>query len=400
MEEENKKDAVAETSVPAQEAPPVEAAEGPAAPAEEGAAIDPAAQEPAEGHAAQGEEKGFLADNVRSLSPMQLVLKRFFRSKLSLIGLATIVALFLFCWLGPLFSPYGEETIDYDANGRLNVTVTEIKIPLTDENGDYVYDEDGNQVTVSVWRVQKSEMLVDTLANPSAEHWFGTDKNGYDVLTRIMYGGRVSLTLSLIVVLLETVFGVILGGLAGYFGKWVDSLIMRIVDIFNCIPTLPLLLIIGSVLEGAGVDPNDRIYFMMVFLTLFGWTGIARIVRGQILSLREQEFMVSATARGLSTARKIFRHLVPNVMPQLIVSMTLGLGSVILMEASLSYLGMGVPLTKASWGGMINDVKDPAVLQNYLNLWVPPGICIVLAVLGFNFIGDGLRDAFDPKAKR
>ena len=110
--------------------------------------------------------------------------------------------------------------------------------------------------------------------------------------------------------------------------------------------------------------------------------------------------MISAEATGLPVWRKIFKHLIPNVMPQLIVSMTLGLGSVILMEASLSYLGLGVPLTKASWGGMINDVKDPMVLQNYLNLWVPPGICIVLAVLGFNFIGDGLRDAFDPKSKR
>ena len=140
---------------------------------------------------------------------------------------------------------------------------------------------------------------------------------------------------------------------------------------------------------------------MMLFLTLFGWTGIARIVRGQILTLREQEFMASATARGLSTPRKIFRHLVPNVMPQLIVSMTLGLGSVILTEASLSYLGLGVPVTSASWGNMIQLVNNnPNILQNYLNLWVPPGICIVLAVLGFNFIGDGLRDAFDPKSKR
>ena len=215
-----------------------------------------------------------------------------------------------------------------------------------------------------------------------------------------MYGGRVSLTLSLLVVLLETVIGVVLGGLAGYFGKWVDTLIMRIIDVFSCIPSLPLLLIIGSVLDGMKVDPNIRIYFMMIFLTLLGWTGVARIVRGQILTLREQEFMVSATARGLSTPRKIFRHLIPNVIPQLIVSMTLGLGSVILMEASLSYMGLGVPLTSASWGGMINDVNDPFILANYSNLWVPPGICIVLAVLGFNFVGDGLRDAFDPKAKR
>ncbi len=346
---------------------------------------------PAEDHEASGETKGFLADNVRSLSPGRLVAKRFFRSRLSVIGLALIIFLFLFCWIGPLFSPYGEQTIDRETD-RLNITVTAI---------DVVYENDaGEEVTYTVYRVQRSEMLVDSLAVPSAEHWFGTDKNGYDVFTRIMYGGRVSLSLSLIVVLLETVIGILLGGLAGYFGKWVDTVVMRIVDIFNCIPTLPLLLIIGSVLDGAGVESDQRIYFMMVFLTLLGWTGVARIVRGQILTLREQEFMVSATARGLSTSRKIFRHLIPNVMPQLIVTMTLGLGSVILMEASLSYLGLGVPLTQASWGGMINDVKDPAILTNYPMLWVPPGICIVLAVLAFNFVGDGLRDAFDPKSKR
>ena len=344
---------------------------------------------PAEDHEASGEAKGFLADSVRSLSPGRLVAKRFFRSKLSVIGLALIIFLFAFCWIGPLFSPYGEETIDRETD-RMNITVTAI---------DVTYENDaGEEVTYTVYRVQRSEMLVDSLAAPSSEHWFGTDKNGYDVFTRIMYGGRVSLSLSLIVVLLETAIGIILGGLAGYFGKWVDTVVMRIVDIFNCIPTLPLLLIIGSVLDGAGVDPDQRIYFMMIFLTLLGWTGVARIVRGQILTLREQEFMVSATARGLSTSRKIFRHLIPNVMPQLIV--TMGLGSVILMEASLSYLGLGVPLTQASWGGMINDVKDPVILTNYAMLWVPPGICIVLAVLAFNFVGDGLRDAFDPKSKR
>ena len=221
-----------------------------------------------------------------------------------------------------------------------------------------------------------------------------------DVLTRLMYGGRISLTISFIVVFMEVILGVILGGLAGYFGKWVDTLIMRIVDIFNCLPSLPLMLIIGAILDALGIKASVRIYYMMAFLTFFGWTGIARIVRGQILSLREQEFMVSATARGLSTKRKIFSHLIPNVMPQLIVSMTLGLGSVILSEATLSYLNLGVPKPYAAWGGMIGDIKDPIILQNYPNLWIPAGLCIVLAVLAFNFIGDGLRDAFDPKSKK
>ncbi len=337
------------------------------------------------------EEEMSLADSVKTLSPTRLVLKRFFRSRLSVIGLAIIIFLFAFCWIGPLFSPYTESTVDSDTD-RMNITVSEI----------VVVDETTGE-SFSVWKIDRSPMRIDSLAAPSAEHWLGTDQNGRDVLTRIMYGGRTSLTLSLMVVILETIIGVVFGGIAGYFGKWVDTLIMRLIDIFSCIPSLPIMLIIGSVLNGAGVDADYQIYFMMAVLILLGWTGVARIVRGQILTLREQEFMVSATARGLSTPRKIFKHLVPNVIPQLIVSMTLGLGSVILTEASLSYMGLGVPLTSASWGGMINDVTtNVSNLANasYAQIWVSSGFCIVLAVLGFNFIGDGLRDAFDPKAKR
>ena len=340
------------------------------------------------------EEEVSLADSVKTLSPTQLVLKRFFRSKLSIIGLAIIIFLFVFCWIGPLFSPYDETTVDRETD-RLNITVSQIEV--------VVELDDGTTTTYTVYKVDRSRMEIDILASPSAEHWLGTDANGRDVLTRIMYGGRTSLTLSLMVVLLETIIGVVLGGLAGYFGKWVDTIIMRIIDVFSCIPSLPIMLIIGSVLNGAKVDVDYQIYIMMAVLTLLGWTGVARIVRGQILTLREQEFMVSATARGLSTSRKIFRHLIPNVIPQLIVSMTLGLGSIILTEASLSYMGLGVPLTSASWGGMINDVTgDVSNLARavYTQIWVPAGLCIVLAVLGFNFIGDGLRDAFDPKAKR
>ena len=344
-----------------------------------------------------------LADNVKALSPTQLVMKRFFRSKLSVIGVGIILFLFLFSFIGPWFSPYGETEIDYDTN-RMNVVVTEMtySVPMYDEFGLPVYDENGEQKyeTYTVYQMDKTQKKVDDHALPSGEHWLGTDADGMDVLTRIMYGGRISLTISFIVVILEVILGIILGGLAGYFAGWVDTLIMRIVDIFNCLPTLPLMLIIGAILDALGIKANVRIYYMMAFLTFFGWTGIARVVRGQILSLREQEFMVSATARGLSTKRKIFRHLIPNVMPQLIVSMTLGLGSVILSEATLSYLNLGVPKPYAAWGGMIGDIKDPIILQSYPNLWVPAGACIVLAVLGFNFIGDGLRDAFDPKSKR
>ena len=215
-----------------------------------------------------------------------------------------------------------------------------------------------------------------------------------------MYGGRVSLTVGLVVIFLETILGVLLGGLAGYFGKWVDQIVMRIVDIFNCIPQWPILLIISSMLSANEVEDVAKLYIMMAMLTLLGWAGTARLVRGQILSLREQEFMTAADAIGLRTSRKIFRHLVPNVIPQLIVTMTLGLGGIILTEATLGFLGMGLPSSYATWGNMINAATTTEYLEHYPNMWVPAGVCIVLAVLAFNFIGDGLRDAFDPKSKR
>jgi peptide/nickel transport system permease protein len=193
----------------------------------------------------------------------------------------------------------------------------------------------------------------------------------------------------------------VLGGIAGYFGGIVDNVIMRICDVLMCLPGIPILLIISLILDSANIDAKYRIYLLMIYLTLFSWTGTARLVRGQILSLREQEYMVAAEAMGYSTSRKIFKHLVPNVMPQLIVSMTLSLGSMILYEASLSYLGIGVRAPQAAWGTMINIVTTNAeVFESYFNIWGPPGICIVLAVLGFNFVGDGLRDALDPKMRR
>lgn len=217
-----------------------------------------------------------------------------------------------------------------------------------------------------------------------------------------MYGGRISLTIGFVVVILETLLGVILGGISGYFGKWVDQIIMRIVDILNCIPTLPLLLIASFVLDSwKFVEPEQKIYYLMGIMTIFGWSGTARLVRGQILYLREQEYIVACEVMGIPTWRRIFVHLIPNIMPQLIVSMTLGLGGVILYEATLSYLGLGIPYPQAAWGTMINaGTETTTIMSNYPNWWLPAGLLIVIAVLGFNFVGDGLRDAMDPKAKK
>ncbi len=253
-----------------------------------------------------------------------------------------------------------------------------------------------------LWSVREmiATRVWDAYAPPSKTHLLGTDKNGMDMLTRLMYGGRVSLVIGFIVVLISAVLGVLLGGFSGYFGGWVDNLVMRTVDVFYCIPSTPLLIILGATMDAMRIEPQIRMLFLMLILGFLGWPGIARLVRGQILSLREQEFMTAAEATGLRTGRRIFKHLIPNVIPQLIVVCTMSLGSTILTEATLSFLGLGVKFPFASWGNIMNDVSNAYVLTNYWFVWIPAGVCLVLSVLGFNFVGDGLRDAFDPKMKR
>jgi len=468
----------------------------------------------------------------RIVTPGQLVMKRFRRNKLALVGIAILVIMFLFSFVGPFLSPYGEYEMFYKeinisniylyAGNRdiiaLNIadgafrwrltlpgamtespriardgtlyipledgsilqvnasdgkvlethsgTTTEALVPdpfvpeqkfpadldvvmedgtlvatnresgfkkwdfmgyaplvtdlFADETGVlYVVDAEGQLYAVRTERgvqkwsyeselegpyeVTEGHVVVRTLKNrelPNAEHWLGTDRMGLDVLTRLMYGGRISLMVGFVVILIELLLGVLMGGLAGYYGRWVDNLLMRLVDIFNCIPTLPVLLIISSIMMATGIPPQYRIYFLMLVMGLLGWPGIARIVRGQILSLREQEFMVATEATGLRPMRRIYKHLVPNVMPQLIVIATLGIGGVILTESALSYLGLGLSFPYASWGNMVDAVNDRKILQDFLNIWVPPGLCILLTVMSFNFVGDGLRDAFDPKMRR
>ena len=328
-----------------------------------------------------------LDKNVRLMSPTRMVVRRFFRSKLSLLGLFMVIGLFVFSFFGPMFySQWGE--IELDESGK-----TEYAVSTT------TYTVNGVEYTLH--QTTETYLKDNFLAPPSGEHLLGTDNEGYDIFVRLMYGGRISLTVSFIAVFLITILGVILGGVAGYFGGAIDNLIMRLCDILMCLPGIPILLIISTILDASDIDAKYRIYLLMIYLTFISWTGTARLVRGQILSLREQEYMVAAEAMGYSTGRKIFKHLVPNVMPQLIVQMSLSLGSMILYEATLSYLNLGVKAPYAAWGTMINIIStNQDILQNHLNVWVPAGVCIVIAVLGFNFVGDGLRDALDPKARR
>ena len=296
-----------------------------------------------------------------------------------------------------------------------NVTVKTFNYPLPEvnENGETVYNEDGStnmidtEITVTrkpleyAITCEQIVYMINRFDSPTDAHPFGTDGDGMDILARMMAGGRVSLMVGFVVVLLETALGVIMGGIAGFFGGWVDNLIMRLVDIFYCIPSMPILIILGALFDAMQMTPYTRLFWLMAVLGFLGWAGIARLVRGQILSLREQDFMVAAEATGLPTGKRIFRHLIPNVMPQLIVSATMGLGGVILIESTLSFLGLGVKHPMATWGTMINSVaKSTETMTKYSYIWIPVGLLICLTVIAFNFVGDGLRDAFDPKMKR
>ena len=331
--------------------------------------------------------------HYKELSPTRVVVRRFFRSRLSLIGVIMLAALFAFAFIGPpvmhmLGYQWSETETDHTPTEKraikeLNVTTT---------------DAEGNEYPVIQYVVE--EVGINSYAPLSFNHILGTDEKGMDIFIRLMYGGRISLTLGFVVVILETIIGIILGGISGYFGGKVDQLIMRIVDVLNCIPTLPILLIASVVIDSWDIESSMRIYYLMLIMTVFGWSGTARMVRGQILYLREQEYIVACEVMGIPVWRRIFKHLVPNIMPQLIVSMTLGLGGIILYESTLSYLGLGIPLPYAAWGTMISSSTDPVTMQYYPNLWIPAGILIVIAVLAFNFVGDGLRDAMDPKSKR
>jgi peptide/nickel transport system permease protein len=296
--------------------------------------------------------------------------------------------------VGTVYPKGFEETVeDSILEGRTSFTLK------MEDGAEKVYTINRNVKEYIVCTEQSTYQIV-MYEYPTWKHLLGTDGNGMDVLTRLMYGGRVSLVIGFIVVLLETVLGVVLGGISGYFGKWIDNLLMRLVDIFNCIPTYPIFIIVGAIMDSLKVESTQRIFFLMIIMGTLGWPGIARIVRGQILSLREQEFMTAAEATGISVKRRIFRHLVPNVIPQLIVIDTMSLGSIILTEATLSFLGLGVKYPLASWGSIISAVSNVYVMTNFWFVWIPAGMLILITVLGFNFIGDGLRDAFDPKMKR
>jgi peptide/nickel transport system permease protein len=237
---------------------------------------------------------------------------------------------------------------------------------------------------------------VDLLASaqgPSQDHWLGTDEIGRDVYSRLVYGARVSLSVGLVAVTIYVAIGTVLGAISGYFGGMVDSVIQRLTDTVMCFPGLIIIIAAVSIL-------GPSIYNVMIIIGLLTWPGVCRLVRGQFLSLREQEFVEAARVSGAGNLRIIFRHVLPNAFAPIIVAATFGVAAAILTEAGLSFLGMGVQPPTPSWGNLINMAQSASVMQQMPWLWVPAGITIALAVLSINFVGDGLRDAFDPKRGR
>lgn len=275
------------------------------------------------------------------------VIFRLKKNKMAMISLFVLVLLISLCILVPILSPYSIEMTDM-------------------QNRDQ---------------------------SPSAEHILGTDKIGRDMFVRLFYGGRISLGLALAVVALECLIGVVLGCIAGFYGGIADIIIMRIAEIFMSFPYVMFCITVVAVF-------GNSVYILIFVLAIISWPSIARIVRGQILTLREMEYMEACEALGISDIRRIFKHLLPNVLAYVIVYATLGMASVILAETSLSFLGLGVSPPTPTWGNMIQEARNTLIIQQKWWYWIPPGICIFISVMCFNLLGDGMRDAIDPKMKR
>lgn len=292
-------------------------------------------------------------------SPWTIAFRRLKKNKLAMVSLVILCVLVLSAILADFITPYDRD--------QINLAEKEVRGKIM-------------------------ELPVKKGA-PNSEFLLGTDELGRDIFTRLIYGGRISLTVGLVAVFLQVIIGIIVGSLAGFYGGIVDAVLMRITDIIMCFPFLLIAITVVAIL-------GPSIFNVMLVIGLLGWTGIARIVRGQILSLREQEFMEAAEALGIRDSRKIFKHLLPNVMASIIVFATMGMASAILTESALSYLGLGVTPPTPTWGNMMQAAKSIYSLEHHWWLWIPPGFLTFITVMSFNILGDGLRDALDPKMKR
>ncbi|MEJ2266627.1 MAG: ABC transporter permease [Anaerolineales bacterium] len=300
---------------------------------------------------------------IEEESPWKIVWRRFRRHKLALAGIVTISVIALACFAAPLIAPY-------------------------DPISDLAKDASG--------QILKNDP-------PSLEHVMGTDNIGRDVFSRLLYAGRISLAVAFIVTFASILIGVLIGAISGYYGGWFDDVIQRFTEFMIAIPLLPLLLAFSALLRGANIIPGlprewNSAVIITLILTVFGWMGSSILIRGMVLSLRNQEFTEAAKALGSSNLSIILRHMIPNSLAPIIVSATLGLGTVIIIESALSFLGFGIQPPVPTWGNMLNEYQNEMWTQPAKVFY--PGLAIFVCVLAFNYIGDGLRDAMDPRLKR
>jgi peptide/nickel transport system permease protein len=283
---------------------------------------------------------------TRIPSPGVIAMRRFFRHKLAVLGLVVLVIMVALAVFAPWVTPYEPNEIDLLARNQ----------------------------------------------GPSGDHWFGTDRTGRDVLTRTIYAGRISLAVGVVAVGISLVIGATLGSIAGYFGGIWDSMIMRFTDVIMTFPAIVAILTLAAI-AGPGVRN------IMIIIGILNWPIPARLVRSKLLTIRNQEYVHAAQALGVPPFRIITRHALPNAIDVLLVYSSLGVATAILLEAGLSFLGLGVQPPTSSWGNMLNVARDVSVLEGQPWQWLPAGTAIVITVLAVNFVGDGLRDAFDPRMK-
>jgi peptide/nickel transport system permease protein len=302
--------------------------------------------------------------SLKPAGQWSLVWRRLRRHKLAMIGLIVFGIVVLLSILAPVIAPYSYEEIN----------LRNAYAPLLSPG-----------------------------AAGEASHILGTDKLGRDLFSRLLYAGRISLGVALIVTLLTTILGTLIGAASGAFGGIVDTVLMRFADVMLTLPFLPMVLVLSSSLRQYAalqdfLGSSMSVAIIIIVLLIFGWMGNARLVRGSVLSLREQDFIDASRALGAGQARIILRHLVPNSLAPIIVSATLGFGTVIIAESALSFLGFGIMPPVPTWGNMLNEARN-SPLEYLFTQALSPGLCIFFTVLAINFIGDGLRDALDPRLK-
>ncbi len=303
-------------------------------------------------------------------------------------------------------APAGEKYVSVAGGTRHFVAMTDKGTVVAwghDDNGQV---SDVNGLTADqVYTGAKQTYLVDEEGDLTVKAGFkgylmGTDNRGRDIFTRIIHGGKMTMTIGAVAVIVSTIIAIIIGCISGYFGGWVDMLLMRITEIFSSIPFLPFAMMLSFVIRTMPIGETMRIFIIMIILGLLSWTGLARMIRAQVLAEREKEFVIAAQSMGVKEKSIAFKHILPNIISVILVSVTLDFAGCLLTESSLSYLGFGVQQPQPTWGNMLDGANNSIVIQNYWWQWVFPSIFLGIATISINIIGDALRDVLDPKSSQ